>query len=273
MTTIVIFSDLDGTLLDEETYSPESSVFALKRLQALGTRIILCSSKTRQEQEEIRTLLGIRGPFIVENGSAIIIPPDTASVNDGTEGTKVLVLGKLIDEVLRSLIQVRVTTGLRFEGFHDVSTAEVSQVTGLNLKAAKLAQVREYSETIITKFTKQQLALFSQGCARHGLHFIQGGRFLNVVGEGVNKGVAVSLLIEHLKSQFDDVITFGIGDSKNDETMLRAVDHPFLVQRPHGKWETLDIHDLNYISAIGPLGFVNAAEYIERRWLVDAAGE
>ena len=71
---IVVFTDLDGTLLDRTTYSYASAVPALESLRQKKIPIVFCSAKTSAEQEAYRKELGIGDPFIVENGGAIFIP-------------------------------------------------------------------------------------------------------------------------------------------------------------------------------------------------------
>jgi len=70
----VIFTDLDGTLLDAETYSYEAARPALAMLKKRQIPVVLCTSKTRAETEAIARRLGLKHPFIVENGGAIFIP-------------------------------------------------------------------------------------------------------------------------------------------------------------------------------------------------------
>jgi mannosyl-3-phosphoglycerate phosphatase len=70
---LVIFTDLDGTLLDSG-YSFKKAVPALRLVQKSDTPLILCSSKTRVEVELYRKRLGNRHPFISENGGGIFIP-------------------------------------------------------------------------------------------------------------------------------------------------------------------------------------------------------
>lgn len=66
-TKIVIFSDLDGTLLDEK-YDYQKSKPIIDQLLVLNVPIVFCSSKTEAEIEFYRKELGIRDPFISENG-------------------------------------------------------------------------------------------------------------------------------------------------------------------------------------------------------------
>src|SRR4051812_40579094 len=70
----VIFSDLDGTLLQPDTYSCGPAETAVRALRELGYPLVLCSSKTRAELEFWRGKLHNDAPFIVENGGAIYIP-------------------------------------------------------------------------------------------------------------------------------------------------------------------------------------------------------
>jgi len=82
---VVVFTDLDGTLLDHQTYEWEEAKPALNRCKALQVPLILVSSKTRAEMDVLRHELGLISPFISENGGGIFfpeegsdpVPPDT----------------------------------------------------------------------------------------------------------------------------------------------------------------------------------------------------
>src|SRR5512140_1450875 len=73
---IVVITDLDGTLLDADTYAWEMARPALQQLKSRGIPLVLATSKTRAESEFWRSLLEIGDPFIVENGGAAFIPKD-----------------------------------------------------------------------------------------------------------------------------------------------------------------------------------------------------
>ena len=88
----IVFTDLDGTLLDAETYSWEPARPALELLAAQAVPWVMVSSKTRAEMEELRAELHHAHPYVVENGAAAFIPlgyfggpvPD-AVIRDGYE--------------------------------------------------------------------------------------------------------------------------------------------------------------------------------------------
>lgn len=270
MKKIIVFTDLDATLLDEKTYSAELSLPALRELQDRKIDVVFCSSKTREEQEVIRRALDVRDPFIVENGSAIIIPPDTIQVQETSimelDGTRILQLGTPIEEIRATLQRVVSRTGISYQSFRDLSAEEVMRITNLDLESAKRATRREYSETIVTQLSDSELDVFIHECELNHLHCTFGGRFLSIIGKEADKGKAVHLLTQQYRFNFGEVITVGVGDSLNDAPMLREVDCPYLVQRPDGRFKNVHVDNLNYINAVGPLGFSQMVQDIKSRW-------
>lgn len=248
----MLFTDLDGTLLDAETYAADGSREALRRLQKRGIPVLFCSAKTNAEQRALREALGVRDPYIVENGSAILF-----------EGDDPVLLGLPAAEIHAALRRIQQDSGLHFQGYADLSQEAVARLTGLPLSAAQRARTRDYSETIITQFSPQQLALFQQHCAAHGLKCPSGGRFYTVTGANADKGRAVRWLTTYYRWRWgDDLVTVGIGDSPNDAPLLAAVDRPFLVQRPGGQWRDVPAPNLTRVPAIGPAGFSWVVEHL-----------
>ena len=56
---LLIFTDLDGTLLDIHTYDWQPAAAWLERLQDKQVPVILCSSKTAAEMLDIQQELGL----------------------------------------------------------------------------------------------------------------------------------------------------------------------------------------------------------------------
>ncbi|MBK7940021.1 MAG: HAD hydrolase family protein [Lewinellaceae bacterium] len=71
---LVVFTDLDGTLIDHHTYGIEGSREAMRKLAGRNAPLVFCSSKTFAEQVHLQRALGIFQPFIFENGSAAAVP-------------------------------------------------------------------------------------------------------------------------------------------------------------------------------------------------------
>ncbi len=71
----LVFSDLDGTLLDERTYSWAAARSGLELLAGRSVPLVLVTSKTLAEVEPLRRDMQLGDPFIVENGAAVFLPP------------------------------------------------------------------------------------------------------------------------------------------------------------------------------------------------------
>ena len=81
---LLVFTDLDGTLLDHETYDHSPARPALSRLKAIGAGVVLASSKTAAEIAPLRSDLGLEDwPAIVENGGGVLAPGQSATDNAG----------------------------------------------------------------------------------------------------------------------------------------------------------------------------------------------
>ena len=70
----IVFTDIDGTLIDIFTGQFDATRTLVKKLTECRIPLILCSSKTKAEQELIREEAELSEPFIVENGGAIFLP-------------------------------------------------------------------------------------------------------------------------------------------------------------------------------------------------------
>lgn len=265
---LVLFTDLDGTLLDPVSYSYQQALPAVKRLRQRGVPVVFCSHKTRVEQEVYRRQMGIADPFIVENGGAIFIPegyfsfPFDFSKTEG--GYRVIELGSPYHEIRRVLEQVRAQTGVDFVGFGDMSDAEVARDAGLDINAAKRARQREYDETVKPVADAAEMAKVLNAIEQAGLNYSHGGRYYGVMGAN-DKGRAVRILAGLYKKKMGEVETVAIGDSQNDRPMLAAVDTPILVQKPGGRWQDMDLPGVERVEGVGPQGWNRAIKNLINR--------
>ena len=69
--TVVIFTDLDGSLLHRDTFKFDTIKDYVVSLVNKGILIIPNSSKTEKEIGKFNTELGVDLPYISENGSSI----------------------------------------------------------------------------------------------------------------------------------------------------------------------------------------------------------
>ncbi len=257
----VIFTDLDGSLLDHDTYSYEVALPLVKRLDRADIPLVFCSSKTRAEQEVYRRKLKVASPFIVENGGAIFIGqgyfPFPFECQRVTKGYQVIELARPYSEIRRILEEIRLKNGLDFRGYGDMAAAEIAHLTGLDLASARLAQKREYQETLNLTGSEEQIQFVLTKIKEAGLNVSRGGRFYGVMA-GSDKGRAVTILTELFRRKLGPIETIGIGDSLNDVPMLAKVDIPVLVKKPGNYWEEIELPNLYRIDSVGPQGWVKA---------------
>ncbi len=260
---IVIFTDLDGTLLDYYTYSCEMVTPLVARLRRAGVAVVFCSSKTRAEQEVYRQRLGLDCPFIVEDGGAIFIEKGYFSFpykyHRVINNYQVIELGMPYREIRGILKEAREKSNLTFQGFGDMDASQIANLTGLDLASARLARKRQYEETLNLTGSEQEISLILGRIEEAGLSWNRGSRFYSVTG-GNNKGIATRILIELFNRKLGRIKTIGVGDSLNDKPMLDEVDAPVLVQKPGNYWEEVEVPNLHRVDGVGPEGWVQAIE-------------
>jgi len=252
MSKFVVFTDLDGTLLDEN-YSFDYAKPTIDKLKSLKIPIIFCSAKTKAEQEVFREKMGINDPFIVEDGSAIYIPEGYFAKRCGElrNGYEVIVLGVEYERIVSKIRELR--KKYKIDSYHFMSVEEVAKITGLSPELAKLAKMREFSETIVFAEDEALKELEKE------FNVVIGGRFIHVYGKNADKGKAVRILTDLYRELYGDVVTVGIGNSYTDEPMLRAVDIPALVKNPDS-WAEIDIKNLYKADGIATVGWVEVIE-------------
>jgi len=259
MPKFVIFSDLDGTLLDNETYSFKASTDALYLISSNNIPLVLCSSKTPKEIELYRNLLSNNSPFISENGGGIFVPKTYFSkefdFHREVDGYKVIDLGTSREILASTLRSISKETGIQIRGFSDMTVKEIADLTGLDEDTAMLAMVREHSEPFIISEDEKYAGTIEDKITLKGYRHTRGGRFHHILGEN-DKGKAVMILSNLYKSELGDIKTVGLGDSLNDLPMLETVDTPILVQKPGGIYDpNIKLTNLIYANGIGPCGW------------------
>lgn len=242
----IVFSDLDGTLLDHDTYSFSPALPAIQRLKNNGIPLILTSSKTPAEILRLRQELDNPHPFIAENGSVVAVPDHSFPKADlkklGFSKEKdlwVSCLGGSRDDILAVLGQLRQAEGFPFTGFADMDIDQLCRLTGLSRDGAALAKERLSTEPIVWEGSSAQWEAFSAALADRGLAWVQGGRFISV-SRPFDKKDGVTLL-QGLYGQAYGIplVTIGLGDSPNDRAMLDAMDIAVIIKSGRSDTVTL----------------------------------
>ena len=261
---IIIFTDLDGTLLDHCTYSFSEAKEALEYIREREVPIIICSSKTRDEIEGYRKKLLNNEPFISENGGAIFIPEfykglkyEYDKVGNGYLVIEISSEYKILEDVLK---KIKDNTGIDIKSIAECTVDEVMQITGLSRDEAALSQRREYTLPFIINGGESEASSIRNEILSVGYNYTEGGRFMHLMGAN-DKGKAVKKLVDIFKeNQPDaDIISVGIGDSLNDLSMLEVVDSPLLVKKISGDYEErIKVDRLIHADGVGPIGWGKA---------------
>ncbi len=248
---IVVVTDLDGTLLDHDTYEPGPAAAKVAALTDAGVPVVCCSAKTRAEQQVHRRALGLTCRFVIENGAA---------VHD--DAGPLQVLGLPYDEVRDRLSQASAGLGVTLRGFGDMDVDEVADRTGLSAQAAARARERHHTEPFVVVDDRVDESTLRDALGAVDLGLQRGARFWTASGHH-DKGAAVAVLRELFTVDHGErPLIYGLGDTYNDAAMLAAVDVAMLVQRPDGTWADLDVENVTHVDGIGPLGWIRAADTI-----------
>lgn len=218
---LIVFTDMDGTLLDHDNYSWHAAADAIEQLNQLNIPIICNTSKTYSEVSELHQSIGLNAPFIVENGSAIYV---NQSNHDHSEPTQPMhLLGAKRADILHCLALLK-QQGFKFIGFNDWDTKQIAEQTGLSLAEAKLSSERSFSEPLIWQDSEANKLDFIHKLKEYGYTALQGGRFLSIQGQ-CDKGKALNWLNAFYQQQWQSpTLTIALGDSGNDVAMLNAAD-------------------------------------------------
>lgn len=216
---MIVFSDLDGTLLDHSSYDYAPARPTLERLRRTGIPLVLASSKTAAEMVPLRRALGFEDcPLICENGAGVVAPGEAG---DDVSGP--------YENLRRALDRVEPPLRACFEGFGDMDVARISAVTGLPEEQAVLAARRAFSEPGIWTGSDAQRDAFLEQLSYHRVTARRGGRFLTL-----SFGSTKADQMARITAQSARSVTIALGDAPNDAEMLNAADYAIVLPNAQG---------------------------------------
>lgn len=262
----LLFSDLDGSLLDHRSYDWSPAAEWLTRLRDEGVPVIPVTSKTRSELLALRQELGLADrPFVAENGAVVGLPADWCHArlerSPAPDGVVIRTLGVDIGFIRQRLGVWRERLGVCFTPMSEMPLDDLVAFTGLSEEQARLARMREGSEPLVWADSDVRLEEFRRGLAGDGLHLVRGGRFWHATGES-DKGQAVSWLTERFAAlRGVRPLTLALGDGPNDIAMLEAVDQAVVIRGCHGLEVTPHQPALYRSRESGPVGWAEGVGY------------
>ena len=250
---IIIFSDLDGSLLDKDTFGFDEIEDYFKELISKGIKIIPNSSKTEAELSDFNNQYNLNLSFIAENGSSI------HGLNLIHENLpEKIILSRTADEIYKVYNQ-NITPDLKIKitFILNLKSNEQQEIFGLSLEKMNLAIKRDHSIPIQFNGTEIEKNEFIKIMNNSGLTIQTGGRIMNIC-DNVNKSKAMSKTMELINKEIDkEIITIGVGDNQNDIDMLKHSDYPCLVKNNSFDSSLLNIDNLIKSTEPSPRGWAD----------------
>ena len=253
----IFFSDLDGTLLDHNTYSLKGALEGIELLRKEDIHLVPVTSKTFDEVQELMNFLGMRSSFVFENGSGIGI----CSEGRGYE----YIIGSHTVSYLEGLIPlVADFFNCDIKILNHISPEEMDRLTGLGLKRSGFALQRKGSLLFLLSGKGEgdmaQLGKLNDSLFSYGVKVTRGGRFYHLIPAECGKDYGVKKIIELYEKDNKRVsLTGAAGDTFNDIPMLKEVDYPYIVKKSDGTWIKTDFQVIR-TEKQGPYGFTEAVK-------------
>ena len=250
---IIIFTDLDGSLLNKDTFRFDEIEDYFKELISIGIKIIPNSSKTEAELSDFNNQYNLNLSFIAENGSSI----HGLNLINKNLPQKIL-LGRSTDQIYKvyeenipSDLKQKITFILKLK------SKEQEEIFGLPLNKMLLAIKRDHSIPIQFNGTENEKSEFINIINDCGLTIQTGGRIMNIC-DNTNKSKAMVKTIQLIKDEMNnEIITIGVGDNQNDIEMLGETDYSCLVKNDNFDSSLINMDNLIKSSKPSPLGWAD----------------
>ena len=250
--TIIIFTDLDGSLLHRDTFKFDSIKDYLKGLLDKGIIVIPNSSKTEKEIEKFNQELGVEIPYISENGSAIhglnLINqnfPNEIILSRKKEELLKILNEKTPEKLLNKCVQIS-----------KLSKKEQEKIFGQKDDKLKDALQRKYTLPLLFNGNNSEKNKLLKVLNSNSLTLQEGGRVLNLC-DNINKIKSMNRVIKILKKTEDKIKTIAVGDNYNDLEMLKNSDLPCLVFNDQFKLDKINIDNLIFSNKPSPEGWAD----------------
>lgn len=218
----IIFFDIDGTILDEETNKiPESALEAIKKLKENGHLAIINTGRTKAILPELIKNSGFNGYIC---GCGTYIECDGQLLLDHKLGNA---LSKEIALDFKEFKLDGIGEGRNFIYFPEKSTIKHKEALRLTIELPEEGfpskSLSDLDDLIFDKFVMflNEDSNFDgfYNKYKNKLDFIKrSDDFYEVVPKGFSKATGIEFLINHLNIPHEN--TFAIGDSTNDLSML-----------------------------------------------------
>ena len=251
----LVYSDLDGTLLNHDDYCFKEASEALSYLQLHSIPLIIVTSKTFSEVKPLQEKLNIKCPFIVENGAGIFIPSDSILAQNIPAHDSYLKISQAQSYLELRLFFKHLQQSYSIRGFGDMEVEEVMELTSLDKEDALNAMKRDFTEPFVIEDSVAIESLKDEA-NKEGLDIVKGGRFYHLISQGQDKAKAMQRLTHLFEEHFNTSLTMiALGDSANDFTMLKAAHKSVLIPGYDGLYADIEAPNISKAPFAGPKGW------------------
>ena len=250
--TVVIFTDLDGSLLHKDTFRFDNIKDYIKKLIDRGIVIIPNSSKTGKEIKKFNHELEVDLPYISENGSCI---EGLNRINSNFPNNIILSRDK---EELLKIFNDKVPKELKDKCIQisQINKREQEKIFGQKGEGLKDALNRKYTLPLLFKGDKSEKSRLQKILNLNTLTLQEGGRVLNLC-DNINKVKSMNRVIKIFKKIENEIKTIAVGDNYNDLDMLKNSDVPCLVFNENFKLDEINIDNLIFSNKPSPEGWAD----------------
>lgn len=250
----ILFTDMDGTLLDRKKHIPAANLQAIQRTLSAGNSVVICTGRSFSSAKSFVEELGLtkKGCYAIVYNGGLIYDCHTGEV---------IFQKSLLLPYVTHIFQEAAKSGIHCQTYVDdyvVTTKDSPELAQYKWSS----QMKVKIDPLLTSHLQEEPVKVLTSClrdrARHEAYrdslqewakgkvslFFSSEYYLEHVPEGVSKGAAIHWLCSYLDVPVSD--TLAVGDAENDISMLDAAG--FAVCMKNGTEETKQHAD--YITAL-----------------------
>ena len=260
---LVIFSAVEGTLLDSASRRWTGAEDALAELERRRVPLVLCTGGTRAQLEPLRTKIGHGHPFITEGGGGLFIPDAyfTMKLEGAHRAGRYFCVpcAKDYAATVAGLAEIAREAGADVLGFSEMTAREIARNEGESSREAERAREREFSEKFFFAGESGDIGKrFATLARERGWHAVPGEPFWQFSSSAGPERAIRQLMRFYQAALHQKLRSVGIGSSAEDLPLLSAVSQRIVLPRHGEKFESALVAGLprsTHASASGPVGW------------------
>lgn len=217
---VVVFTSVDGTLLDARTFRAGRSGETIRRLREEGIPVIPVSVMTLDEIAPIAADLELGDAMIIEAGGAIARRVD--------DGWQVEPCGPPAETLLDVVAAIEQRSGANLLIYSALPESQAARVSGRSGEMLRASTRRRFSEPFLIESGEPDAV--ARAAAEIGFSVRRGRRFLHLCRE-CDEGEAFTRLRQELGCE----IAIGVGGAAVDAEFLGRADVAIIVPGPDGE--------------------------------------